>query len=223
MANVKSPIAMIIFNRPDLTEILFREIARARPSKLLVIADGPRAGRAGEAKRVAETRAILDRVDWDCEVLRCFSDVNLGCKKRVSSGISWIFDQVEEAIILEDDCIPDPTFFQFCDEMLAKYRNDPKVMMVAGSSFLGDDAPKDQSYYFSHIPLIWGWATWRRAWRTYDVTAEGWPKFRGSSKYSELFAASATRRHYTRQIDRTYAGEIDTWDVQWSYCVWRQG
>ena len=118
MANVKSPIAMIIFNRPDLTEILFREIARARPSKLLVIADGPRAGRAGEAKRVAETRAILDRVDWDCEVLRCFSDVNLGCKKRVSSGISWIFDQVEEAIILEDDCIPDPTFFQFCEKCL---------------------------------------------------------------------------------------------------------
>lgn len=110
MTNVKTPVVMIIFNRPDLTEILFREVARARPKKLLVIADGPRAGRPEEAEKVAATRKIVDRVDWDCEVLKCYSDSNLGCKNRVSSGITWAFEQVEEAIILEDDCIPDPTF-----------------------------------------------------------------------------------------------------------------
>ena len=221
MGNVQSPVVMIIFNRPDLTEILFREVARAKPSKLLVIADGPRPGRVEEALRVAETRKIIERVDWECEVLRCFSDINLGCKNRVASGITWVFEQVEEAIILEDDCIPDPSFFIYCDDLLAKYRHDSEVMMIAGSCFLGERAPKEESYYFSQLPLIWGWASWRRAWATYDVTLRGWLEYRPSPDFARVLPSTTARRHYRRQIDRTYSGTLDTWDLQWSYAVWR--
>jgi len=212
---------MIIFNRPDLTETLFQAIAKVRPRKLLVVADGARPDRPGEAARVAETRKIIDRVDWDCEVLRNFSDVNLGCKRRVSSGITWAFEQVEEAIILEDDCIPDPSFFPYCDELLEKYRNDPKIAMVAGTCFLGDRAPTQGSYYFSDIPLIWGWASWRRAWNVYDIEMKGWPEFRDSEKFRRIFPSSIARNHYRNQFDRIYSGSIDTWDAQWSYSVWK--
>src|SRR5665647_1261737 len=121
---LKTPVAFIIFNRPDTTERVFAEIAKAKPPKLLVVGDGARANRAGEAVKVAAAHAIIDRVDWDCEVLTNYSDSNLGCKVRVSSGIDWVFEQVEEAIILEDDCLPDSTFFRFCEELLEHYRDD---------------------------------------------------------------------------------------------------
>lgn len=115
---LKTPVAFVIFNRPDTTKKVFAEIAKARPPKLLVIADGPRADHLDDAEKCTTARAIIDRVDWDCEVLTNYSDINMGCKRRVSSGLDWVFDIVEEAIILEDDCLPHPTFFRFCEELL---------------------------------------------------------------------------------------------------------
>ena len=144
-----TPVAFIIFNRPDTTALVFAEIAKARPPKLLVVGDGPRAHKAGEAERVAATRAIIDQVDWPCEVLTHFSDTNLGCKKRVSSGIDWVFEQVEEAIILEDDCLPNQSFFQFCQEMLEYYRHDSRIGMISGNNFQVGGKTVPYSYYFS--------------------------------------------------------------------------
>src|SRR4030067_809654 len=119
---LKTPVAFLIFNRPDTTESVFREIARAKPEKLLVVADGARPEKAGEAEKCEQARRIISSVDWDCEVLKNYSDVNLGCKRRVSSGLDWVFETVEEAIILEADCLPDPSFFTFCEVLLEKYR-----------------------------------------------------------------------------------------------------
>src|SRR3972149_5093970 len=127
---LKTPVAFLIFNRPDTTESVFREIAKAKPSKLLVVADGARPDRVGEAEKCASTRAIIERVDWDCEVLKNYSNVNLGCKRRVSSGLDWVFETVEEAIVLEDDCLPSPSFFPFCEELLERYRDDSRVMQI---------------------------------------------------------------------------------------------
>src|SRR5512139_3287315 len=171
---LKTPVAFIIFNRPDTAERVFAEIAKARPPKLLVVADGPRANRSGEAEKCAATRAIIDRVDWDCEVLTNFSDTNLGCKNRVSSGIDWVFEQVPEAIILEDDCLPHPTFFRFCEELLERYRDDERIGMISGDNFQLGQKRTDASYYFSRYNHIWGWASWRRAWRHYDREASAW-------------------------------------------------
>jgi hypothetical protein len=225
MANwqLQTPVAFIIFNRPGHTERVFREIAKARPPKLLVVADGPRANRLDEAEKCAATRSIIQRVDWKCEILTNFADVNLGCKQRVSSGIDWVFEQVEEAIILEDDCLPDPTFFRFCEEMLERYRHDSRVGMISGDNFQFGNTKGDASYYFSRYSHIWGWATWRRAWSHYDKDAGMWREIREGGYLKALTSGRDDYRHWFKAFQSVYDGNIDTWDYQWTLALWVQG
>ncbi|MFM7711944.1 MAG: glycosyltransferase family 2 protein, partial [Microcystis sp.] len=142
---------------PDTTARVFEAIRQAKPPKLLVVADGPRADRADDIEKCKAARAIIEGVDWDCEVLTNYSDVNLGCKNRVSSGLNWVFDTVEEAIILEDDCVPDPTFFRFCEELLEYYRHDQRIMVISGNNFQFGKKRTGYSYYFSVYTHCWGW------------------------------------------------------------------
>lgn len=216
---LNTPVAFIIFNRPDTTARVFAEIAKAKPAKLLVVADGPRKGRVGEAEKCAETRAIINQVDWPCEVLTNYSEVNLGCKSRVSSGIDWVFEQVEEAIILEDDCLPDPTFFRFCQEMLERYRHDKRVGMISGDNFQFGEYLNNDSYYFSRYMHIWGWATWRRAWANYDANIRGWPAVKELNFLRTRFTTNTELRYWTRLFQLTYENKIDTWDYQWFFCL----
>jgi hypothetical protein len=219
-----TPVAFIIFNRPDTTQRVFAEIAKAQPPKLLVVGDGPRAGRPGEAERVAATRAIIQRVDWDCEVVTDFSDVNLGCKKRVSSGIDWVFEQVQEAIILEDDCLPDPTFFRFCQEMLQRYRHDQRIGMISGDNFQFGRRYGSDSYYFSRYVHIWGWATWRDRWvGSYDVSMTQWTRIRDEGRLVDLVGDAGAASFWGEIFDRVHSGEIDTWDYQWNFANWLEG
>jgi len=223
MFELTTPIAFIIFNRPDTTARVFEAIAKARPRKLLVIADGARPHRAGEAERCAQTRAVVDRVDWDCEVLTQYSDTNLGCKVRVSSGLDWVFEQVPEAIILEDDCLPDPSFFQFCQEMLERYRDDPRIGMISGDNFQSGQRRGSASYYFSRYPHIWGWATWRRAWQHYDVSAARWPELRERGGLEALIPTAQERAFWAGCFEGVFDARIDTWDYQWILTLWAQG
>lgn len=222
--NLITPVAFFIFNRPRATERVFAEIAKAKPPRLLVVGDGPRAQRLGEFEKVAATRAIIERVDWDCDVLTNYSDINLGCKKRVSSGIDWVFEQVEEAIILEDDCLPDTTFFRFCQEMLEHYRHDRRVGMISGDSFqFGRRYGKD-SYYFSKYVHIWGWATWRDRWmRSYDVTMAKWPRVRDERRLPDMVGNVREAVYWGNIFERVYCGNIDTWDYQWVFANWIEG
>jgi hypothetical protein len=213
-----TPVAFIIFNRPDTTERVFAEIARARPPKLFVVGDGPRANREGEAAKVAATRAIINRVDWPCEVLTNFSEANLGCKVRVSSGLDWVFEQVPEAIILEDDCLPHPTFFRFCQELLERYRDDQRIGMISGDNFQFGHTINDDSYYFSNINHIWGWASWRNRWQhDYDVDLKLWPKMRDEKRFYDWFSSKAEQDNFAGSLEKVYQGEIDTWDYQWQF------
>jgi len=221
---LKTPVAFIIFNRPDTTERVFAEIAKARPSKLLVVADGPRENRAGEAEKCTATRAIIDRVDWDCEVLTNFSDRNLGCKRRVSSGIDWVFEQVEEAIILEDDCLPDPTFFRYCQELLERYRHDQRIGLISGDNFQFGRRRNDDSYYFSKYVHIWGWATWRDRWTgSYDVSMARWPRIRDEGWLADMVGNEREAAFWNKIFERVYRGGIDTWDYQWVFANWVEG
>lgn len=221
---LESPVAFIIFNRPDTTERVFSEIAKAKPTKLLVVADGARTNRVGELEKVIATRAIIERVDWDCEVLTNYSDVNLGCKRRVSSGIDWVFEQVEEAIILEDDCLPDPTFFRFCQELLERYRNDQRIGMISGDNFQFGHRRNDDSYYFSKYVHIWGWATWRDRWQSsYDVELKKWPAIRDGGWLEDILGNKKEAASWKGVFIRTYKGEIDTWDFQWVFANWLEG
>jgi len=217
---LKTPVAFIIFNRPDTTKRVFAEIAKARPPKLLVIADGPRADRPDDAEKCAAVRAIIDNVDWDCEVLTNYSDVNLGCKRRVSSGLDWVFDTVDEAIILEDDCLPHPTFFRFCEEMLEKYRDDERIAMISGDNFQFGRKRTGYSYYFSRHTHIWGWASWRRAWRNYDVDMKLWPEIRDGGWLKDLLGSKVSYLYWKYIFENVYKGKVDTWDYQWTFSCW---
>jgi hypothetical protein len=219
---MRTPVALMMFNRPDLTERVFAEIARARPRTLLVIADGPRRDQAGEAEKCAATRAVIERVDWKCDVLKNYSDLNLGCARRPASGLRWVFDQVQEAIILEDDCVPHPTFFRFCDDLLEQYRDDERVMHISGNNWLFGQKQTSYSYFFSHYCLSWGWASWRRAFRHYDPEIKLWPVLRNTSWLVDVLGDARAVEHWQKLFDLTYAGidNVNTWDFQWLFATW---
>ncbi|MBT0571747.1 glycosyltransferase family 2 protein [Curvibacter sp. CHRR-16] len=211
-----TPVAFIIFNRPDTTARVFAEIAKARPPRLLVVGDGARANRPDEAERVAATRAIINAVDWPCTVETNFSETNLGCKQRVSSGIDWVFERVEEAIILEDDCLPEPSFFRFCQEMLERYRADKRIGMISGDNFQDGHQRNGDSYYFSRYSHIWGWASWRDRWQdSYDVNLTIWPLLRDQGWLKDALGSAIEAKVWSSLFDRMHAGQIDTWDFQW--------
>ncbi len=220
---MRTPVALIIFNRPNTTAHVFAEIAKAKPSKLLVIADGPRPGRPGEEEKCAAARGVIERVDWECEVLKNYSDVNLGCGRRPATGISWVFEQVEEAIILEDDCVPHPSFFRFCEELLERYRDDERIMHIAGSNFLCGPAQTKFSYYFSCFNICWGWASWRRAWSYFDPKCKLWPQLKETSWLADLIKDERAVEHWAREFERAYHEEgyrNHVWDHQWTFAIW---
>lgn len=219
---VTTPVAFFVFNRPDVTRIVFEAIARAQPETLLVIADGPRS--LSEQERCLQVRAIIDEVDWPCRVVTEYSKVNLGCKKRLSSGLDWVFSQCEEAIILEDDCVPEASFFPFCEQMLARYRVDSRVMMVTGTNYLLDQLDVPESYIFSRYYSVWGWATWKRAWALYDISLINWDQQKAQKQIHSFYSQSYMQASVAAGFDLVHQNKIDTWDIQWSYsCLFNSG
>jgi hypothetical protein len=164
-----APVLLVLFNREDTTAQVFEAIRRQRPAKLFISADGPRSNVPGEAEACQRARAVVDKIDWPCEVHKRFLNENVGCARGVSEAISWFFDHVEEGIIFEDDCLPDPSFFRFATELLEKYRNEPRIMHISGNNFLYGKKRGNASYYYSHWTHNWGWATWKRAWKHFDI------------------------------------------------------
>jgi hypothetical protein len=219
--SLSTPIGFLIFNRPDLTEIVFQAIAQAKPQKLFVISDGPRFPE--EVEKCEKTRAIIERVDWDCEVFTNFSDTNLGCGRRVASGFDWVFSQVEEAIFLEDDTLPAPSFFNFCQTLLDYYRDDKRIMHISGDNSL-NQRRNQQSYYFSKYTHAWGWASWRRAWQHYDYSMKTWPEFKATGLFDQVCDNLYERRYWQGIFDQIYKDPqvINTWDYQWTYACWTQ-
>ena len=217
-----TPVVFIVFNRPDTTARVFEEIRRARPERLLVVADGPRADRAGEAEKCAVARAVVERVDWPCAVERNYSETNLGCKRRVISGLNWVFERCDEAIILEDDCVPHPSFFRYCAELLERYRDDDRIMLISGCNFVSDRFPVCDGYYFSYYPCVWGWACWRRAWTQYEGELQQWDGVR-DVQWLKDHLRDGSQDYWLDLLNRTKAGQIDTWDLQWFHTVWRHG
>lgn len=220
--NLKTPVAFLVFKRPDTTEKVYEVIRQAKPPKLLVVADGPRSDKPGEAEKCAAVRAIIDRVDWNCEVLTNYADINLGCKQRVASGLDWVFQTVEEAIILEDDCVPHITFFRFCEELLERYRHDERIMSISALSVPKEIRRTDDSYHFSRYNRIWGWATWRRAWQFYDVEMKLWPEFRDKNFLNDILKDIKAVNYWMNVFQNCYEGKINTWDYQWKFACWLQ-
>jgi hypothetical protein len=215
----KTPILFVVFNRPDTASIVFEEIRKLRPTKLYVAADGPRPNRPADIEGCRLTREVVTHVDWPCEVKTLFQEKNLGCKYGVYTAFDWFFKHEEEGIILEDDDLPDPSFFPFCQELLEKYRTDERVMHISGNNFL----PKNKnytgtdSYYFSRISHIWGWATWRRAWKHYDVELTSWPTVKESRLLNRIFSNNAVTFMWGKYFQKYYERRVNSYDGQWVY------
>jgi hypothetical protein len=209
------PVLLLVYDRPDLTRRVVERIREARPRQLFVAGDGPL------SDRVAEARAAATTADWECEVQTLFRERNFGCREAVGSGITWFFEQVEEGIVLEDDCIPDPSFFRFCAELLERFRDDERVFGIGGNSFRSLRAGGD-SYAFSAYNQTWGWATWRRAWRHYDGTLALWPGLRKRGWLEDHLGDRAAARFWREVFDRDARGQIDTWDFAWTFACWSQ-
>ncbi|MFC5413008.1 nucleotide-diphospho-sugar transferase [Larkinella bovis] len=214
------PVLFILFNRPDHARQVLDQIRQAQPLELYVAIDGPRPNHPTDAEKVAQCVALLDEIDWPCQVHRLIQSCNLGCKKGVSTAITWFFEQVEMGIILEDDCLPDPTFFTFCRENLYYHQHNPSVMHIAGVNFQGGQWHGDGSYFYSKMCHIWGWASWRRAWQKYDVEMATYPTFREFNLINTLFADPKVQEYWQDAFDGVYTGHIDTWDYQWCYAIW---
>ena len=215
-------IAFVVFNRPESTRLSFERIRAARPSKLFLISDAPRTDCEGEATLVEQSRHIAEQVDWPCEVRKIYSDENLGCGRRISSGITAAFGEVERLIILEDDCVADPTFFGFCDQLLDHYRDDQRIMAVSGNNFQQGIRRTDASYYFSKYPHCWGWATWRRAWQHFQLDMPLWPQFRDAGHLASICSSQIEIDYWIKMFNRAYNKEVNSWAFPWTLSCWMQ-
>jgi hypothetical protein len=218
-----SPVLFIIFRRPETTLPVFQAIRAAKPPKLYISADGPRPGRPGEAELCAQTRAIVQNVDWPCEVKTRFHESNQGIQKGVAGAISWFFSQEEQGIILEDDCLPHPDFFPYCAKLLDRYRSDERVMHIGGVNFQPVASTDAGGYYFSRYNHVWGWATWRRAWDRYRGEFEGLDRFLIEAGRTGFWDSAREQKYWTRTFAQTRRGEIVTWDYQWKFTLWAEG
>ncbi len=214
------PVIYLVFNRPEVTRQSFAILRTLRPARLFVVADGPRPHIAGEAEKCRLTREIATAVDWPCQLRTDFSETNLGLKQRIASGITRAFEEVERAIVLEDDCLPDPTFFRFAAEMLEKYREDERIFCVSGDNFQGGRRRTEADYYFSLYPHCWGWATWRRAWRHFDPALAEWPRLRGQGWLRKLLGNRAAAAYWQSIFDGCADGRINSWAFPWTYSCW---
>ena len=232
----KTPILFIVFNRPDTTKQVFEQIKKIAPQKLFIAADGPRENNFFDQQKSAEIKNFFKKnIDWPCEVKTRFLEKNLGCGLAPSSAITWFFDHVDQGIILEDDCVPNKSFFYFCEQMLEKYKDDSRMFHINGTSnshlFEKNDAtkvsPSTSDYYFSRIPKVWGWATWKRAWKTYDFYMKNFPEFKKNFFIKHIFdndflqlVWNGTFANVYKQV--TEEEKPNLWDFQWTYTILSQ-
>ncbi len=213
------PVVFCVFKRLDTTKRVFEKIREAKPQKLYIISDAPREHVNGEREKVEEVRNYIDtHVDWTCELIHHYAERNMGCGKRLSSGITWVFEREEQAIILEDDCVPDSTFFRYCQEMLDYYRDDERILLISGNNPIAQLYPTEHDYLFSNVPFIWGWATWRRAWKLYDYRIASWPENKKNPIWKKAIPVKKAYWLYTSEFDVLHSGKFDdTWSYQLMY------
>ena len=215
---LNTAVLFLVFNRLDTSQQVFAAIREAKPPRLYIAADAARETKAGEAEKVIAVREfILQNIDWECDVKTLFREENLGCKYAVSGAIDWFFENEEMGIILEDDCLPSQSFFWFCEELLLWYKDDLRVWHVAGNNLhFGWKRDEDYSYYFSYYGSIWGWASWRSRWQSYDVEMKGYEEIKSKNYLWDVFGNQEEEKFRISNFDDIKDG-LNTWDFQWAY------
>jgi hypothetical protein len=218
-----APVVFFIFNRPKLTKISFEAIKQSRPEILFIVADGPRASNRDDEQNVHLSRAIVEDIDWPCKVYKNFSSTNLGCRWRINTGLDWVFQHVDSAIIIEDDCLPSGDFFNFCTTLLEHHKNSNFVGTITGSNFQDGFLRNSSSYYYSKHIHVWGWATWKKTWLLHDKNISFWPTWKLTDSWISLFTDNAERRYWEYIFDLMYENKIDTWDFAFICSNWFNG
>ncbi len=217
---MKIPILFIIFNRLDTAKKVFEAIRNYRPSHLFVAADGARSEKQGEAAVCEEVRSwVLQHIDWDCEIKTLFQEKNLGCGEAPAKAITWFFEQVEEGIVLEDDCLPHPDFFLFCEKLLPYYRTNNAISIISGCNFdKANEYSTDDSYFYSVFPYTWGWASWRRNWQNYDYNLTEWKSIKSKKFLRRLFSEKKYQQPWVETFNSlSHTGKKDIWDFQFFF------
>ena len=215
-----TPVLFLVFNRLGTTKRVFEEIKKAKPKELFIAADGPR--NEEEKKKTDAVRDYVKKnINWKCKTKFLFREKNLGCKYAVSGAIDWFFKNVEQGIILEDDVLPNQSFFRFCQEMLERYKDNKRIMHLSGTNVEGISKIKED-YFFSNTFNVWGWATWRRAWKHYDVEMRDWEKWRIKCFSFMKDYSLITKLKSWRIYELTSRNKINTWDYQWAFAIVRK-
>ena len=212
------PILLILWRRPEATKKLIQVLKSIKPRNLYIACDGARDGNSIEIQKVKKTREIVKKeINWEVNLNTFFKNKNFGCKYGVSNAINWFFENVEEGIILEDDCIPHVDFFEFCEVLLEKYRHDKRIFCISGANQINQTIG-DGSYFFSRYNHCWGWASWRRCWIQYDVEMSLWPKYKTSELIKSNFFLKKEQNFWTKTFDNFYFhGYPESWDYQWFF------
>ena len=218
--DLQTAVVFCIFNRLETAKRVFEVIRQAKPPRLYIVSDAARGEVAGEEEKVNIVRRYVEQhVDWPCEVFKNYADHNMGCGKRIPDGIDWAFESEEQLIILEDDCVPELSFFQYCEEMLDFYKEDERILMISGNNPFEEGCDQQHEYLFVKIPFIWGWATWKRAWKLYDFNIKSFPENKKNRIFKEVFPIRAYWA-YMAEFETVYNQKFDAWDYQWLYtCI----
>lgn len=218
------PILLVTFNRPDNAQKIFEAVRQVRPQKLYLFSDAPRKGNATDADKVNECRSLVEKVDWPCDVKTKFESENLGCGPGPMSAITWMFQQEDKGIILEDDCLPHASFFTYCKVMLEKYEQDERVMHIAGTRWNEEYKVEGTDHFFSSIGHIWGWATWKRAWKFYDYEMRTWDKRKGRKLIKSRLGDRLLSEFWVDSFEYTFRNNPvmrHAWDYQWQYTLFK--
>ena len=217
-----TPVLMIIFNRYQSAKEVLQRVRQVRPAKLYIAADGPRAHVPEDFVQCAEARRIIDEVDWECEVHTLLQESNLNCSLGPVTAMNWFFDAEEMGIVLEDDCLPSRSFFHFCRELLLRYRNDTRIMHIGGRNYQFGRRYGDASYYFSDYGHVWGWASWRRAWKLNNLSLRNFAQIKNEGLFRNILHNPLQRYYYMRKFAKTVDPKthVTWWDYQWDYSRW---
>lgn len=215
-----TPIVLFTFNRPLETQAVFEQIALLKPTKLFLVADGPRSDHPSDIVLCNQVRNIISELTWQCHASKFFFDTNQGCRQALIQGLNWVFENEPRAIILEDDCVPEPSFFSFCQELLDYYQNNHRIMSIGGYRYLPDQIQNTESYSFSKYTQSWGWATWKRAWHLMDSELKTWDDV-SQSTWLESHLAKPQHITYWKHIFNQMRKGLNTWDYAWAYSCWR--
>lgn len=212
----QTPILLLVFNRPELTKRLLKSLEQVKPKNIFVVADGPRENNLQDFPLCQSVRDLFSNLNWECSVYRLFRDNNLGCAKSVSDGITWFFKHNEHGIILEDDCIANPSFFPFCETLLERYKTEKNIFHISGNNFQDGIMRGDGDYYYSIFNHLWGWATWKRAWEhfNFDINNEM------TSEFKKFVNNKKIIDYFSKQFELVKESKLDSWGFRWTYACW---